>query len=209
MATFNPLDAAQWRQWANDFDNTARLFQTQYAQLQQLAPYVRQRHPELLSSYNSLVTRGAQHQATLATLNQLRAQVGDWLAGIGQAVSGAVVASMDWLKQRFGLGGLGVAPLIAIAGIAAAAGAILVIANWIKESFEFSQRLNALYRLEATGQTPENAARIIGQTVGLPGQGGSFFGIPVNYIIIGVALVLLGPPLLNLLTEREKNRGAQ
>lgn len=216
MTTFNPLDAAQWRQWVNDFDNTARLFATQYANLQALAPYVQQRHPELLPQMQSLIARGATHQATLATLNQLRLQAANWLSTIGQNVSNAVNASMDWLTSRFqngwriitGLGalpnGLGLAPVVAIAGIAAAVAAIIVIANWIKESYEFTQRLNALHSLEQNGATPEQAASIVARTVGAP-SGGSFFGIPVNMLLIGVALIVLGPPVLNLLTARERN----
>lgn len=207
MPTFNPLDANQWRQWVQDFDNTATLFAQQFATLQRLAPYVQQRHPELLPTYNNLLARGATHQVTISTLNNLRQQVTSWLNSIGQFISNTVNAAnadINWLKQRFGLAGMGFAPVVAIVGIAAAAAALIVIANWIKESFELSQRLNALQNLESAGQTPENASRIVNQTVGAPGASGNFFGLPLNYLIIGALVLVLGPPILNLLTARER-----
>lgn len=204
MTDLNVNDAGAWQRFVNDFDNTSRLFAQSFNDLQRLGPYVRERHPELATQYNALVARGGQHQAQLAQLANLRNQVTTWLTGIGRAVQTTYNSTMDWLRQRFGLGGMGAVPLVVgVVGVAAAAAVIALVARWITEAYQFTQRLNALERLERQGLSPQEAARVVNQTVGAPSQPG-IFGIPWTYLIGGVALIVLGPPLLRMISERRK-----
>jgi hypothetical protein len=197
---FNPLDVNSWARFVQDFDNTSRLFADQFGVLQRLAPFVRTQSPAIQARYNSLITRGSHHQATLATLGRLRNEAGQWLAGMNRAVSGAVNASMSWLRERFGLAGMGAVPvIIGVAGVAAAGAAIVVIANWIREAFMFSQEMNAIYRLVETGMTPQQAAEQVRRT---RVSTSNPLGIPWHYLILGAAVLVLGPPLLSMIRER-------
>lgn len=211
--TLNPLDARSWAQWVAQYDAVRQQFGQQFQNLQSLGTYVAQRHPEMLAQYNTFVAQGAQHQANLAALQSVRDTVTNWLSGLGQTFTNAVVNPLstffntveqdvqsagDWLKRSFGFGAVPV--IVGVVGVAAAAAVIVAVANWINQSYQMTQRLNALYRLEQSGSTPQQAANIVNQTLGSPG--GSLFGIPMTWIFGGLALVLLGPLLVRQIGGR-------
>ena len=216
MPAFETRDANQWQRWMADFDRVSREFAAQFAALQQLGPFVRERHPELQSQYSQLVARGANHQATLATLSRLRNDAQNWLASIGigtrsdtGSIIGAAVggssAAGGGIKTVTPKSGLGAIPVIvAIVGIVAAAAALVVIANWIKESFDFTQRLNALFRLEEQGHSAQEAANIV-RSVSTAGGAGltSLVSNPFSWLMIGAAVLLLAPSIMRALEQRK------
>jgi len=234
-AVLNPDDAGGWYSWITDFDATYAGFQDNWNGLLAQQAYVMTAHPELVPTYNDLVARGQKHAAKLQELKATRDYVASWLdwlvngvqSGI-DFVSSAAQSAYDTAKSWLGLGaiprvilrpglaGLGIAPLVVI-GLAAAVAALVVIGYWIKDAYNFAQRLNALQQQEQAlagpgGQiTPEiakQAQAIVDGTLGpAPGTAGSInnnlLGIPWTWLIGGAVIIFVAPPLLESLNRRE------
>lgn len=213
-STLNPNDAQKWSQWAGQYQVVSQQFATQFSALQQLGPYVAQQHPELKPQYDQMIAQGAQYQAQLRTLQDVYNTVVPWLQSLGVGIANfvmnpigtTVAAGQDvfnnienWWSKTFGV----IPIIVGVVGVAAAAAVILAVANWINQSYQMTQRLNALYRLEQQGSTPDQAVSIVNRTLGSPG--GSLFGIPLPWLFAGVAAIVLGPPLLNLLSGGRRN----
>lgn len=207
-AVLNPGDAGSWYDWITNFDATYAGFQDNFNGLLAQQSYVMYSHPELIATYNDLVTRGQKHAAKLAELKATRDYVASWLDWLATGVQSGVdfvsstaQSAYDAAKHFFGLGaiprvvlhrnlaGLGVAPLVVI-GLAAAVAALVIIGYWIKDAYVFAQRLTALQQQEAAlsggGQiTPEiakQAQAIVDGTLGpAPGSAGS-----INNNLLGI-----------------------
>jgi hypothetical protein len=238
--TLNPADANSWYDWVTNFDQTYQQFQTNWNALLAQSDYVSSTHPELLATYNDLIARGQGHSDTLTQLKATRDYVASWLSWLSTGVQSGIdfvtssaQSAYDAAKaalglsgipraiyrQRRGMGGLGIAPLVVI-GVAAAAAALVIIGLWIKDAYNFSQRLAALQAQEAalagpsgivTPQIASQAQSIVDGTLGpAPGSAASIndnlLGIPWTWIIAGAVLVFVGPPLLKTIGDRG-NRG--
>lgn len=238
-ATLDPADAGSWTNWVTNFDQTYQQFQDNFNGLVAQQDYVTTVHPELLPTFNDLVARGQQNAATLTQLKATRDYVASWLQTVNSGlqtasdfVTGQAQAIYDAAKAALGLGamprvvlrkglhGLGIAPLVVI-GVAAAAAALVVIAYWIKDAYNFAQRLNALQAQEAALAGPggtitptiaSQAQAIVDGTLGpAPGSAASIndnlLGIPWTWLITGAVLVFLGPPLVEALNKKAPARG--
>lgn len=210
QATLNPSDASRWEKFVADYDRVSASFATNFANLQKLGAYVRAKHPERVAGYNALVARGAQLQATLATLRNVRTSVVDWLTttgrnfGIGaNAIGNAASDAWNWLRQTTGLGAVPI--IVGVAGVAAAAAVVAAASKWIVDCVREMNALNAMYRLEQSGATPEQAAQSVRSVLGATAEnGGSFLGLPWKWIIIGGIVIVVAPPVLKMISERRK-----
>jgi hypothetical protein len=220
----NPADANSWWDWVSNFDATWQQFSANYNALLSLQGYISSTHPELLPQYNQLVADGQGHMQTLTDLKATRDYVWSWLSWMQTGlqsgvdfVSTSAQSAYDTAKAYLGLSaineraiirGLGIAPAVVI-GVAAAAAALVIIGYWIKNAYDFAQRVNALQAQERalagngpiTPEIAQQAQNIVDNTLGpAPGSAASIndnlLGIPWTYLIIGAVLVFLGPPIL-------------
>src|SRR5579864_6082888 len=110
-ATLDPADAQSWYSWITDFDNTYQQFQDNFNALVSLQDYVSSTHPELLSTYNDLVSRGQGHAQTLAQLKATRDYVWSWLQWLNSGLQSGIdfvttsaQSAYDAAKAALGLG---------------------------------------------------------------------------------------------------------
>lgn len=204
--TLNPTNAPQWNNWVGQYNAVSQQFAKTYDDLKKLGPFIQQ-HPEYASQYNSLLAQGAQHQATLATLNSVKNAVVPWLNQIVTAAPATTIlgpigvpidasnAIINWFRSTFHLGEMGAVPVVVVGvGIVAAAAALTLIVKWITDTVQLMQRLNAQQALIAQGVSPAQAAQIVQQN-----SATSLFGIPWNTVILAGVVVLLAPKLLDMI----------
>lgn len=239
-ATLDPSQSQGWLDWVTNFDSTYQQFNDNFNGLVAQQDYVLNVHPELLTTYNDLVAQGQAHAQTLSQLKATRDYVWSWLQWLNSGVQSGIdfvtttaqsaydaakaalgLGAMPRVVLRKGLHGLGVAPLVVI-GLAAAVAALVVIGYWIKNAYQFAQRLNALQAQEAalagpggqiTADIAAKAQAIVDGTLGpAPGSSASIndniLGIPWTWLITGAVVVFLGPPLIDALNKKGATRGA-
>jgi hypothetical protein len=180
--TLNAGEAPAWSQFVRDFDGAFKGFNDSRAGLLRLGPYVQAKHPELLAQYNELLARANALQPKLQMLADTRARVAGWLGSLGRvyqsavdATSQAIESAADWIsaaRKRLGLGELGIAPVLVVVGVGAAAAGLVLITKWISDSYIFAKRLNAMQDMESRGYTATQAADAVNRVLGKPGEGG-------------------------------------
>jgi hypothetical protein len=216
MAELFAQDAPAWSQFVRDFDGAYKSFVDNRAALLQLGPYIRASHSELLPQYQLLLQRAAILAPQLQALADTRAKVAGWLASIGAVYKAAVDATsraieraagvVDAARRALGLDGLGVAPVVAIVGVAAAGVTLTLITRWVADTYLFAKRLNAMQELERKGYTAAEAANAVNDVMGQPGAPGGIERT-VSTILWVVALVGIGLPLVsNLLQQSRKHQ---
>jgi hypothetical protein len=200
MATTPALqeqDAPEWYDFVVDFDNTYNSFMTNYDALLKLGPVVA-RNPGLFPDYDSLVNRGADLYNQLNRLKATRDYAASWLNWVQSGATGV----FNYIGRAVGLQGLGVAPILAIAGLASATAVLIAAGSYIADLIKFSQRSNLAMQLEATGKyTPAQIAEMVTGTFGKPPTGG-LFGLDFNWIIYAALAIYLGPPIIAALTSK-------
>lgn len=205
----SPADAPSWYQFVTDFDNTYAKFYDNYNGLMATGPYIQNKHPELLDYYGKLLQQGSDAAYKLEQLKATRDYVYSWLNWLQSgldSVAATAQAAYDNAKHALGLGELGIAPFIAIVGIAAATAALIEIAQLTAKYFEAAQRFNMLQTLEAGGQhTPAQASAQVNSILGAPASN-EFLGIPWTLLIWGALAIFLGPPLIRAFTETSRYR---
>lgn len=150
-------DVAQWWNLQARFEEAERQVQDVLARLQAHADTAR-RSPEMIGSYTALMQRAASLQASIASSLQTIRNALDWLRGL-----------TEWVP---GLNGLGIAPVIGIAAIAAA---LAAVTKFITDALSVIRQLDAkraLFdaqaaeqrRLEAQGMTPQEAAAVVNRS---------------------------------------------
>ena len=209
--------APSWIQWITDYNTTRKLFLDNWHALKELRPWVAEKHPELLKQHDAMMKKFMDQVPAIDNLERLRIQVEQFLSGAGvigkavgdfaSGVGSSVQSGMEWLGKRFGLGELGLAPVVWVAiSVGSAGAALATIASLVKEAYVYSTRLNALKEAEERGATPEQAAAIVNQVLGKPGTSaagkGNLLGIPFETLALAAVAVFLGPPLLKMISER-------
>lgn len=196
-APLQTADAPKWSQWVTDFDKTLVNFKNTYGGLANLKSWVAA-HPQYSAEYTRVMSRGAADAIKLADLKKTRDAVYTWLNGIGKffasgydAVSKTAGEAFDYLKARFGLGDIGIVPVIyVLVGVGAAIAALTVITINLTDAAKTYAKLKALQDAEARGATPAQAAAMVSQAFGTEAN---IFGFPLKWLVIGGALLLLAP----------------
>jgi hypothetical protein len=213
--TLNASDAPAWSQFVRDFDGAYKGFNDSRAGLIRVGPYVQAKHPELLAQYNDLLTRANALQPKLQMLADTRARVAGWLGTLQHvyqtavdATSQAIETAADWIaaaRKRLGLGELGVAPVLVVIGVGAAAAGLALITKWISDTYMFAKRLNAMQDMESRGYSPEQSADAVNRVLGKPGEGGIEQTISRMLWIAGLAAIGLWvlPKVLELMGSRK------
>ena len=211
MATLEVTDAPSWTKFVTDFRPTKKVFDENYAALLQLRPYI-DAHPSERPEYDRLMFAAVKHKKILDTLQSIYNTVSGWLSSVQTALKTSGTSS-GW-GGTWGSGGgfgeyadqvgaqgeddaLGLLPIVW--GVATALAALAAIGYWVKDAYQFSRRLNELQRLEATGMSPADAARVVNKTIG---SGNKFFGIDIKWLIIGGAMLIFGPTIIRMLKAR-------
>lgn len=192
MEKLTPQEVQSWYKIITDFPGYYNNFVKNFSALVQQGQYIREKRPELLPEYNRLLESGSK---TYAKLQSLKTNV-DKMRSIWSDVTG-------WLRSAVGLEGLGIAPII-WAGMAtgAAIGILTGVANWLTEVSTFAARVEEAKRLEAKGLSPSEVTRQLKERFGEPGSGGSFFGIPIKAIMLGIIGLIALPTILNILNRQ-------
>lgn len=171
-------DAPAWYKFVSDYPTAHKQFNTNYDALLKLKSYVVGKHTELIPQYNKMVADGYQNKLKLDQLSSVRNAAFDWLDSVG-----------GFFKRAVGLNGLGVVPVVVVGvGVVAAGATLAAVGYWVTDAYKFAQKLNALQAMEAKGVPPDEAARIIQETLG--DSPFKLFGLPVNWLLIGGALAI-------------------
>ncbi|MGH8742865.1 MAG: hypothetical protein ACREUY_01150 [Burkholderiales bacterium] len=200
MAELIERDAATWSQFVTDFDGTYNSFMANWNALFDLAPFVAD-HPNLQAEYDYWVNRAGKSAQTLQNLKATRDTAARWL----NSIVGGVSETVEWIGKQTGLYGynsLGIAPLIYVAlGAGAALAAIQAIGADNLGLSQFAQRSNMTVEFmrqtnPATGKpyTIDEAATAVNK-LAPSSLLGDISGI-VTMLVIGAAVIFLGPPLL-------------
>lgn len=215
--TLNANEAPAWSQFVRDFDGAYKAFNDNRAGLLRVGPYVQSTHPELLAQYNDLLARANALQPKLQMLADTRTRVVGWLGTLGRvyqtavdATSQAIETAADWIaaaRKRLGLGELGIAPVLVVVGVVAAAAGLALITKWIADSYMFSKRLNALQDIESRGYSATQAADAVNRVLGKPGENGIEQTISRVLWIAGLAAIGLWvlPKLLEQMSKARSN----
>lgn len=225
-ATLETDAAGDWLKWLNNFDAAFKAFVDNRNAMLALRPWVAQNQPKLLPQHDALLKRYADQWGNVQMLAGMRETVAQWIASIpamANAVKNAITlqfpvvgasmtmvqAGIDAIKKQFGLSEyddnrLGFAPIVVAVGIAGATAIVLTIAALVKDTWEYSQRLNALQSLQAKGMTPDQAAATVNQILGGPADPNNWMGIPVGTIALAAVAIVLGPPIVAMIGGRRK-----
>lgn len=208
-------DAPAWSQFVRDFDGAYKSFVDNRNALLQLGPYIQSKHPELLPQYQSLLQRSNALAPKLQALAETRQKVGGWLGTLGTVYQSAVDATsraiekaaglVSSARRALGLGELGIAPVVVIVGVAAAAATLAGITKWVSDAFLFAKRLNALQELEQRGYTVDAAAAAVNQVMGKPDAPGGLERT-VSSILWVVVLAVIGVPIVSKLLSSSSSR---
>lgn len=206
-STLNPADATSWWDWVTNYDQTLANFQTAYANLVAMTPWVQANHPEMLAQHNALVQEGNQHLQELNDLKATRDYVYSWLnwlwsgaSNVANFVGSEATSLYNSALTALGLQGLGIAPVVAVAGVAAAAAVLVAIGYWIQKAVAQYQRESFIQQQESQGVAPQDAINQANQTFGSPvstSGADNLLGIPWNYVILGVVAIFVLPPLVD------------
>jgi hypothetical protein len=150
-----PELSAENQGWIDKFKTRIAEFTNVFTRLKSIGPQM-QSIPELNAEYQSLMARGNAIQTTIDTL------------------TGSINKAVQWFKNVFGMDGvgmagrgqLGVLPLLPIAAIS---GALALIGYWVSDVYTFNEKLKKFDDLTASGQSAQEAARIISQLTDKPG----------------------------------------
>lgn len=185
------------------FYATADKFWKTYQRMAQLGPRVK--GTPLEAQYAQVMQRGGTIHKTIDTLHynikQALASAGtviqDKYQDAAKWVSGAAQGATQNVKNWFGLNGmdgLGILPLIAVAGISAA---VTAMVGWIGSADDIEDQLDAYERLKSQGKTDAEAIAILRNVQ--PKDSGllSKFGIPSfeqvgKLALVGVAIYFVG-----------------
>jgi hypothetical protein len=130
-----------------NFRDKARIFIERYEKLKRMDADVR-KYPALHQEYTALVGKGTTIRNSVRT------------------VTGGIDNVVGWFNSIFGndqtpqLDGLGLLPLIPVAVVIAS---VAAMGKWGSDVYLFERRLNEAKRLENTGMTPGEAAKIVGE----------------------------------------------
>lgn len=196
-------DRARWASLIPSFSSSASQFSSEYAQLRSLAPYIRQRHPEMSASYDALIARGAQLEAQIANTRRGLADIQDALLAparvVGSTASGVWGSIFGPPSGTKGEKTLGAAPIVVAVSVATVGGLIFAIGNWVRESQRMKAILNETRRLEETGLSPDRAAAIARGSANAASAGGVFgslFGVDMKWVLLGAAALFFLPSIL-------------
>lgn len=127
-----------WYDIVGKFRNAKTEFYTNYSALQKTDP----KTPALIAEKRALMNRASTVDATIKNLDKTV----EYFAG---------------LLKKIGVGGLGVLPVLPVVAVA---GAVTLISKWLKDTYEFSVKMNRVRELEQKGVSPSEAARIVEKT---------------------------------------------
>jgi hypothetical protein len=214
-AVLQPADANYWFDWVTNYDQTLANFNAAFNQLVSNRDWIAANHPEMLAQHDALIAEGQGHIDTLNALKATRDYVMSWLNWLWSPVSATVdftttaaQSIYNEAKAALGLGALGLAPIVAVAGVAAAAAVLITIGYYIQKAVALNQREEFIKSQEAAGASPQQAANIADQTLGPVGGSinDNLLGIPWTWLIVGAVLVFLGPPLIEAFEGRGGRR---
>lgn len=198
----NEKTAPKWSEWITDFDKSYDLFYDNYKGLKAQKSFIENQHPELKEKYNRLLKEAEQHKNKLEQLKNVR----DKVMLVINEYQKLQPPEQPWPKAGgllYGLGTLQAAPVVVGISIASASAALIAISKWIKDTYQFAQRVNELRRLEnEEGLSPQEAANVVEKTMG-PAET-SLFGIPFKWIILGGVVIFVGPPLIKAISDGRK-----
>lgn len=185
-------EAQSWYSVITDFPSYWDNLQKNYQGLIAQANYIYTKHPELKAEYDKLLNEGGALYNKMAAINETVTNIkSNWNA------------FTSWLQSAVGISGLGILPAIPIAiSAAAAAGVIYSVAQWLTKNAELAARLDIFHAAEAKGATPAQASEIANRTIGVPSSG-SFFGLPIKWLVIGGIALFALPVILPLLKGRK------
>jgi hypothetical protein len=184
--------------------------------------YIQSRHPELAPEYVRIMSSVQETYGIMQALSQqidaiksvfarAGSSIPDWLKDAGVSLyKVSPIGMAQTLAQKvtswFGLSGLGVIPIIIWGGIAVgtAIGVFVSVGNWLTETKTFAMRVEEAKRLEAQGIPPDRVTQILTQRFGAPGSstGGTIFGFPIKWIVIGALGLIAAPTIISLLRSR-------
>jgi hypothetical protein len=174
------------------FKEEARKFWNIWTKLDQQKMFVAKQSPEVQQEYNELMNRGSSIRSTIETVT-----------GAIDKAAAMYDSVKTWLMERFGfseieadnqmqIGGLGIAPLVAIGGAAAISAGVAAITAWVTDAWTVNKRLEEIRRLEAQGIPPEKAAEIVGKTIPAPtGLFGDLGKLAVPLMLVAAAIFIV------------------
>lgn len=175
-----------------DFPSFFKTFQTNYQGLLAQSDFVVNKHPELRPDWEKLVASGSETYTKLYNINDAL-----------NALKSYGLTAWDWVTGNVPKGdgtaqGLGILPWLAIS--LATVGASLAAASyWLSDARTMSIQIEERKRLEATGMSPVQAAKLADTAAGAQIK---LFGIPVKWLLVGAGIIILGPTILSLIKSR-------
>lgn len=167
---------------------------------QQIANF-KQKAAQFQQAYNALMSSQAQaaRDPRLKAEWQALANRGFSIRDKIQYITSKVDAAVNWFKSSFGdydltedAQELGFLPVVALIPIAAIAGVIAVINNYVSDVYLFNKKIAAAEGLISKGVAPEDVAQIIKGSTPPPAAG--IFGGMTNtlkWVAIGGAVLLI------------------
>ena len=185
-------DAQSWYSVITDFPNYWENLQKNFKGLLAQGGYIATKHPELRPQFDSMVRDGAELYKKMAGIEKTIATIkNSWGVFTG------------WLQGAVGMSGLGVLPIIPIAITAAATGSTLyLVGQWLTKAAEMAARIDMYKSEESKGLSPEQAASNVDRVLGKP-SGGTIFGFPIKWLVIGAIALMAMPTILPLLKGRK------
>lgn len=184
-------EAQSWYSVVTDFPNYWVNLQKNFQGLLAQSDYIITKHPELRAQYDQMVREGSELYQRMFNLNETVNSIkSNWNAFTG------------WLQSAVGMSGLGILPVIPVAiGAAAAASTLYLVGQWLSKAAEMAKRIDLYKSEEAKGLSPQQAAANVDMVLGKPSEG-TFFGLPIKWLVIGGIALFALPVILPMFRKR-------
>lgn len=152
--------------------------------------------------------RGREDLARRAGMqNQYRTTIGRF-SGVVDKVkaltsSGSLTDAVKAIFTSAGVSGLGLWPLLAVAGV------VTLLGSWMTDAYTLDRRLDAAAKQMDSGVSPAEAARNVAKTVGDGGEKGGLLAEASQLLKLGGGLLvvaLVAPPIINAISGKKQGR---
>jgi len=167
------------------FKAKARQFWGTWERLGEKKYIVEKAPPELKKEYKDLMERGVFLRKSISAIT---ATIDSAVRGYETAVdytSRGIETAINWGKDTFGLGALGVPILIPIAVIGVS---IAAITKWLKDAYVVDQKLMLVEKLMKKGMSPKQALLSANKLIKKP----SFFNVTAGVGLPLIAAAIIG-----------------
>ena len=205
MATALTVEKApDWSRWVLDFENAKSAYLSSWHRLKTQRVWIAANRPDLLAAHDKVMQSFRNQTDAIDNLQRLNIQVGNFYRGLG-VIGNWVTSAFDSVKNAVGLGEhMGAVPVVWVAvGIGSAATALLAIIDVIKQGNEHAARIDATMKFQAEGATPGEAANAVNRIFGEPSRQ-EFLGIPFTTLALAAVAVVLGPPVIRMISKGRK-----